>query len=203
MLVSARIYPEKPWEHDIEAESGELSGGMQKAESKDASGGFYVYTPIPANGADGKPGPLVKGEAVYKFEVPEDGTYYLRARCLCPEPSGSHDSFTFSIDGDARKTWDVKAGATRWSWCFLVDPEDKSEGTYLLKLKKGNHTLKLMTREAGTSIDRLVFANHTVPDQGRSSLVREYRWTPALCEMGAIRCWRKLLCRNSNILSDI
>ncbi|MBI3830141.1 MAG: hypothetical protein HY291_11525 [Planctomycetes bacterium] len=168
VLVSARTYPQKPWEHDVEAEAGELSGGMQKAESKDASGGFYVYTPIPANGADGKPGPVVKGEAVYKFEVPEDGTYYLRARCLCPEPSGSHDSFTFSMDGESRKTWDVKAGATRWSWCFLIDPEDKSEGMCLLKLKKGSHTLKLITREAGTSIDRLVFANHPFPTQAEA-----------------------------------
>lgn len=168
VFVVARAYPEKPWEHDVEAEAGAISGGMQKAESKDASGGTYVHTPVPANGADGKPGPVSKGEALYKFEVPEDGTYYLRVRCLCPEPSGVHDSFSFSIDEDARKTWDVRAGAARWTWCYLTDQDDKSEGPFLMKLKKGPHTLKIQTRESGTSIDRLVFANHPFPNKAEA-----------------------------------
>ncbi|MCZ7644193.1 MAG: hypothetical protein M5U26_02750 [Planctomycetota bacterium] len=163
-LVQARVYPDAPWEHLVEAEAGELAGGMKQAAAPEASGGAYVHTPIPPDGPDGKPGPVEKGEVVFKFEVPADGAYYVRARCLAPEPSGIHDSFYFSLDGEAKKTWGIKAGA-RWAWSFVADQDDKQEGAYVMQLKKGPHALKLLTREPGASIDRLTIANHPFPAQ--------------------------------------
>ncbi|MBE7462789.1 MAG: hypothetical protein HS116_04760 [Planctomycetes bacterium] len=161
VLVFARVYPEKPFELQVEAESGTMTGGMAKVEDAAAAGGAYVHTPIPAEGAN-----AAKGKLVFAFDVPEDGVYHIRARCLAPEPSGLHDSFHFRVDDGPRQVWGVRAGATRWSWHAVRVAE--ADEAFTAELKKGSHTLTVETRETGTCLDKWTIANHPFATEAES-----------------------------------
>ena len=150
MPVEVKVYVE-PIVVEVEAEDGTLEGGMVKGTDPAASGGFYICQAPDAP----------RGSATYVFEVPRDGVYYVVARCYVPEPTGVHDSFYFSMDGEPMGIWDVRVGP-EWEWTVLGERGGESPRPF--KLSAGRHVFRLIGREPDTRIDRLVITTSPYPE---------------------------------------
>ena len=115
-----------------------------------ASGGAYLWVPeIDGQGGGGG------GHATYALTVTAAGRYTLSGRVLTPTPDD--DSFFLSASaGDGtlilpETTWSPGV-VKRWTWRDITLPGKR--GAALLDLPKGNVTLTLRPREAGSKIDR-------------------------------------------------
>ena len=141
----------------MEAEAGKAQGGMVKVEDAAASGGACLHS------LEGSPA----GSVEFNFDVPEEGIYFVSARCLVPaEDSGRHDSFIFSMDGEEKRIWDIMGGgAGRWHWS-LVNSRD-GESPHRFQLTKGRHKLTITSREKLARLDRLVITNSPYAEDAR------------------------------------
>ena len=149
VMVDAKVYHARAFAVAMEAEAGKTQGELQKVEDPSASGGAYLHSPEES----------ASGRVEFGIEVPEDGVYYVAARCLVPaEDSGLHDSFRFSMDGEEPRIWDLRVGgAGRWHWS-LVNSRD-GESPHRFRLTKGPHKLAIISREKLARLDRLVITN--------------------------------------------
>lgn len=93
-------------------------------------------------------GSKVGGSATYKIQLPEDGIYYLWARCWWIDCCGNSFSvklgekpvFTFGNDGTYKN----------WHWV---------KAKVKLKMKKGSYELVLENREDGIKVDQILITN--------------------------------------------
>ncbi len=127
----------------VEMESAVPASPMVVASDASASGGKYVWAP---QGAGNRASPPVDGAVTVTFTVPASGTYAVHGRTLAP--SSTDDSFWVSIDGGAAFKWEPGTGS-EWTWNKM--------GSY--PLAAGTHTLKVMLREDGTKIDKVVVSS--------------------------------------------
>lgn len=137
-----------------DAEVNELSTGRDAT----ASGGAYI-----AATADGE------GKAELSFDIEYPGTYVVWARVNTNGYDGSN-SFEISMDGDELDVWDVSeqygAGPLPIGWVWeeistqcggnfdhhLCDPR-------FFELETGRHTIRFVTREPNTRLDKIVIAD--------------------------------------------
>jgi hypothetical protein len=115
---------------------------------KGASGGAFLEIPEGA----GKPPEVAGGKAVFTFDVPKDGSYYLWARVWWNDGCGN--SIAMSIDGAKPFTFGQDATYKCWHW--VKSPPRLSQ----LKLKAGTHTLTLTNREDGLRIDQILLESN-------------------------------------------
>lgn len=162
MMVDLKLYDKQRFVKFIEAESGTITGGMSKVADETASGGFFIHRPIPE--------PSSPGFVTLKFEIPADGRYYVSGRCLAPLPSGKHNSFFYSVDGEQRQKWNVDAGPHCWHWDMLYQRADKKrnkkrQDPRVFGFSKGAHALTVWSREPGTRLDRIAITNNPYPPE--------------------------------------
>lgn len=157
VMVDARVFPTRYVTLPIEAELGEISGGIRRVSDDGALGGFYVDTP------EG-----VSGSVAFEFEVPVDGTYYLLGRTCVPGPAEEaprQDSFELVMNDGDRLRWDIPNQALgRWVW-NLASAEYGGGGRHAFQLAAGKHRLTVFSRERLARLDRLVLSNapYTTP----------------------------------------
>jgi hypothetical protein len=137
-----------------EAEDGLVFPSMAVSEDKQASGGRYLWEPLPTDGI-GRP----KGYALWPLEIVQAGKYYLWARTLAP--TSETDSFFFDLSGESA----TLAPKTAWSaphtdaWRWHRVALEKSRAPVPLELPAGRVWLQITTREPGAKIDCLLLTS--------------------------------------------
>lgn len=127
----------------FEAESGTLTSPVRSQSGAGAFAGAWIDTPAGTpGGTSGSP----QGTAVYGFNVPTAGTWYLWVRMYAP--AATSDSWFESIDSASRQAV-VATTLGSWSWV-----EGRS-----YTLTAGLHSLELGGREALTRVDRVLLTN--------------------------------------------
>jgi hypothetical protein len=138
----------------IEAEAfTTIEPPMTVEEDKGASGGKYLTIP----GNAGKPGGDVYGEegknypdrwgaAIYKFNVTDPGRYRFWGRKLWA--NGCGNSFSIKVNGGAPVEYGGDGVYDQWDW---------KPCTVFFDLKAGENTLEVLNREAGVSMDKMIF----------------------------------------------
>jgi hypothetical protein len=130
----------------LEAETAQLSGGFTVQSDQSVSGGQFLAPPSDA-ASDSVPGPA---RAVYSFDVPATGTYFLWGRIHSPD--ANHNRFWFRIDGGSWTLWRISTGEVWW-WNPAHD--DAAYAPPLtFTLAAGTHQLVLADAAPGFGIDR-------------------------------------------------
>jgi hypothetical protein len=134
-----------------EAENCRVTLPMIWAQEAAASGGEFVWMPVPA----GDRGGSSTANATWLLKVAAAGTYYLWGRVRSPTPE--NDSFYLqaaATGGEVlQKTGWMTGVHTNWTWIpFVPEGSKKPEP---LRLPQGAVTLQLLVREGGTMMDRL------------------------------------------------
>jgi hypothetical protein len=126
---------------------------MTVATDPGASGGQYLWVP---EGQGNRWSPTVPGgEARYRFTVPVGGTYVVWGRVRTQ--GGTGDSFFVALDTGTPLLWGTRAGGRNvWGWDRV-----HGSGPALTRfaLTAGPHTLRILQREDGTQLDRLLITN--------------------------------------------
>ena len=143
----------------VEPENGRIVEPMQKGIDASASNESFVWTPEENGNADGE------GVAYLRFHVNHDGEYIIWGRVLAP--TANDNSFFVKLDNGKELLWDVygpdkNRTAQAWWWDRVRDRATEDEnpsGNLVFWMKKGWHTLALRSREAGTSMDRILITN--------------------------------------------
>lgn len=153
---------------EIEAEdAAEIIPPMVVMKDAAASGGAFISTPESEEPCKVRreTDKYIKGKndekgcAGYKFNLKEDGDYYVFGRVKAPRMSSTSDSFFVRIDGGAETIWDTPETGDRWDWMPVISREGKgSAATSPMPLKAGPHTLKIRTREDGTCLDKMAIS---------------------------------------------
>jgi hypothetical protein len=142
----------------LEAEEGELSGRVEVTGDQRAENARLVRFPN-----EGDP-----GELSVTFEVPHDGEYAVWAYVY--NHTGSADPLVVHLDEEVKMPWRVRVPGRCWGWDFVGGEGrfgkkrwNRNDGhvnanPLLLRLKRGRHTLKLVSSE-GHGIDRVVVTN--------------------------------------------
>ncbi len=128
----------------FEAESGTLTSPVRTQSGAGAFAQGWIDTPSgTAAGTSGSPA----GTAVYGFNVPAAGTWYLWVRMYAPAAVTS-DSWFESVDAASRQ---AVVAPTTGSWVWV-------EGRSYV-LTAGLHSLELGGRDAQTRADRVLLTN--------------------------------------------
>lgn len=98
--------------------------------------------------------PTDYGTATKTVNIPSTGTYRVWSRIMAPDTT--NNSYLLEIDGGSCITvGDSAISANTWTW---VDYQSGSTTTKInISLTAGNHTFKMIGREAGVSLDRVIF----------------------------------------------
>jgi hypothetical protein len=132
----------------IEAEDGELSGGLSVEDDAEASSGQAIAPP--AGTSEDTPGPA---RARYTFELPRAGDYVLWGRIHAP--GADSNRFWFQLDGGDWYKWRISVGEI-WYWDDFHD--DREYGMPLVfALAQGTHELVIASCSEGVQLDRLYF----------------------------------------------
>jgi len=134
----------------IEAESGQLSGGITIGDDSSASGQRYIAPPA-AIASETEPG---SARARYRFHVSAPDTYRIWGRIR--SPSVSTNRFWIQVDGGTWYKWRITVGDI-WYWDDFHD--DIDYGTPLtFQFAEGSHELLIANCVDGVALDRLFFA---------------------------------------------
>lgn len=123
---------------------------FQIAIDEDASGKKYIFSPEGA-GDHYQPGLIM---ATYTVNITQADDYVLWGRVIAA--SEKDDTFFVQIDGGFYNTWNVEIGGS-WHWDVVnnrgrVDP-------VIFSLKEGRHTVKIVLREDGVKLDKMLLTN--------------------------------------------
>lgn len=126
------------WTQFLEAESPSGDRAYEVVDDPAASGGKCALV-----AGSPKDAPVE-----YRFQVPKDGTYFVLVRVRSEEPVTSHDQFQFAVDqGDLTES-QVRS-ATDWTWCMAAhNRRQRLTCLQPIKLKAGEHVLRLTPRES-------------------------------------------------------
>ena len=134
----------------IEAETGELKPRMTARKHPRASGGKFIESP---EGPDHKEIDKT-GSATIRFNVAEQGEYYLWARvgwcCECG------DSLDLAIDDGEEYNLTSGTHGYRWHWLLLRKRVEGESAPAVLKLNPGAHELHVYNREDGSGLDQVL-----------------------------------------------
>jgi arylsulfatase A-like enzyme len=139
--------------HWLEAEHADtIIAPFKVADDNNASNGKFIYVP------DGKGEKLPSSGtmATYRVTVEQPGTYLLWGRVSAA--SGRDDSFLVQVDSGFNSLWDVTFGKS-WHWDMVSNRYGDDPVNF--HLKEGVHTIKILLREDGTKIDKLLLTNDT------------------------------------------
>ncbi|NUP99547.1 MAG: hypothetical protein HUU35_06800, partial [Armatimonadetes bacterium] len=148
------VQPVKPpaegvWTQYLEAEAPSGGKAYPVVDDPAASGGRAIALT----------GPEAKEPAEYRFTTPRDGVYFVLIR-LRGEPG--HDSVSFGVDGAALERAQLRSSGT-WSWCMVAQNRAMSLICLQpLKLKAGEHTIKLAPRE-NVHVDLVALTDNPKP----------------------------------------
>jgi len=137
--------------------AAKVEAPMVLTADKKASGGKCLLVPDGPGDKEINPGwdptkekePTGKGFAVFKFNVPKDGKYYLWARANWH--SGCANSVWVRFDGGTPHKLGDDGTYRRWHWVMFISRRHPT-----FRLKKGEHTLMIVNREDGTRIDQII-----------------------------------------------
>ena len=137
---------------EIEAENGSLNYPFEYGWDNDASSNQFIW--VPNGTGNNRTHSSNAGYAEFVFEVPTTGDYVIWGCVLAK--SRKDDSFYVSVDESAYLVWNTKRSKS-WTWDQVssqggVDP-------VIYHLETGEHTLKIMQREDGTQIDKILITN--------------------------------------------
>lgn len=138
----------------FEAESGRLIAPFKVMDDPQASAGKYVLDV----GSRGNPS---GGEARYELTVAREGSFFLWGRVLAT--SDMADSFAVAFDGAAEDVYHTaeRTWSTAWQWSMMTlgDSGDWPRAPRVYRLTAGLHVLILRSREAESTIDRLLLTD--------------------------------------------
>jgi hypothetical protein len=138
----------------LEAEAARTrTAPLTVAADPGASGGQYLGVP---EGQGNRWNPATPGgEAHYQFTVPVAGTYVVWGRVR--SHGGTADSFFVALDAGSPLLWLTRAGGREtWGWDRV---RSRGQAFTRFTLPAGTHTLRLLEREDGTKLDRLLITN--------------------------------------------
>jgi hypothetical protein len=134
----------------LEAEDGELSGGMTALADAQTSGGHFIAAPLGSE-SETPPGPA---RARYQLEAESAGIYHVWGR-LHGQDLDSNRCY-FRIDGGSFHTWRITTGDA-WYWDVLHD-NFHYDVPYDFELSAGRHELELSSEVANFGVDRLFYS---------------------------------------------
>lgn len=146
----------------LEAEDGELSGGMSVLDQAEASAGRVIEPPVGSE-SETTPGPA---RARYELIAETDGVFHVWGR-VHGQDLESNRCF-FQVDQGPWHTWRITTGDA-WYWDVLHD-NFTYDVPYELELRAGRHELVLASAVAGFGIDRLFYSADGSKPQGRETL---------------------------------
>jgi arylsulfatase A-like enzyme len=123
---------------------------FQIAIDEDASGEKYIFSPESA-GDHYKPGLSM---SIYTVNITQTGKYVLWGRVIAA--SETDDSFFVQVNDGFYNTWDIEVG-TPWHW-DVVNNRSKVDPV-IFNLQEGNHTVKIILREDGAKLDKILLTN--------------------------------------------
>ena len=102
--------------------------------------------------------PTDKGVATTTISLSEAGTYKIWSRVMAPD--ATNNSYWLQVDKDCGiVVGDAAIAANTWTW---VDYKDGSSASKLtMSLSAGSHAVKMIGRETGLKLDRLIFTTDT------------------------------------------
>jgi arylsulfatase A-like enzyme len=123
---------------------------FQIAIDEDASGEKYIFSPE-GSGDHYKPGLIM---VTYTVKIAQADDYVLWGRVIAA--SEEDDTFFVQIDDGFYNTWNIEIGNS-WHWDVVnnrgrIDP-------VIFSLKKGTHTVKIVLREDGVKLDKMLLTN--------------------------------------------
>ncbi len=99
------------------------------------------------------------GSVRLSFTLPQAGTYWFWGRTRAAD-EGSN-SFFVSVNNGPEFRWDFPV-TTAWQWQAIRDAATGAHRSFTLSA--GSHTIRIRTREAGSSIDAVAFGtDRTIP----------------------------------------
>ncbi len=135
---------------------------LRASLGRELSGGRYLEIPQGA----GNPPAVNAGEAVYTFEVPASGEYYLWCRVWWPDECGN--SFWMALN-DA-KPFVFGENATFKVWHWVKAPARLKQ----LVLERGLQKLVIRNREDGAAISQILLTtDRTYVPVGEEPVMRE------------------------------
>jgi hypothetical protein len=138
--------------HWLEAEHAEtIVTPLAIANDDNASDGKFIYPPN-GTGNQYRSGPIM---LTYSVNIFQEGEYILWGRV---EATNKRDnSFFVQVDDNMDNLWEVETGAS-WHW-DKINNRDILDPVWLI-LTPGVHTIKIMLREDGTKLDKLLLTNN-------------------------------------------
>lgn len=135
-----------------------VKGSDVQMVEEDALGEFLTPIVQPAPGATGNDAWKSAGTALFQFETPKAGAYYLWARLRYP--SAQPESFSVTVVGSDGKVGGEqilggsRVGVDRWHWDSLADALSGKPGVGRLKLDvpAGRWTLRVCLHQGGNSV---------------------------------------------------
>lgn len=98
------------------------------------------------------------GTATYTtLNVPSAGTYEVQARMQASGTDATANSFLLEIDGNTCMTIGDNAAISGSAWTWVDYKDGSTSSKALHTFTAGNHTVKMIGREPGVKLDRLIF----------------------------------------------
>ncbi|MFW5915629.1 MAG: hypothetical protein ACOCTQ_04060 [Planctomycetota bacterium] len=134
------------------ADNREVVGQMEEGAAESEDGQEIVYLGVPA-GTCGEEDDPTEHQAVLDVEVEESGTYYPWARVWWADSCGNSIEIRVEDDGEEVDSFRITDGSYEW-WHWL--PMAGSGG---LQLDAGAYTLRVVNREDGARLHRILLVN--------------------------------------------
>ena len=146
-----------PPEKIVEAEKASLLGNVNIIDSKSASSGKFVqFGPVGAVVDTSKCPTLPDntGQIVFNIDILFSSKYYFWARTMAPD--SHNNSFYLQIDGKCPFVVGDKV-IEKSSWKWINNKTNGKDGLIEFDLTQGKHKVRLVGREAGVKIDKILF----------------------------------------------
>lgn len=136
----------------LEAETAEaIASPFEVGRDTEASWGKYIWVPEGSgNNWDGN-----GAAAYYVLDITNEGEYVIWGRVTAP--SSGDDSFFVELDSGGINPWGIENGSS-WLW-DMVNNKTTQENPVKFYLTEGHHIVKIIQREDGTKLDRLLITN--------------------------------------------
>lgn len=143
----------------------------------------YTVSPLrPAHAACTAPSADF-GSATQVVNIPSAASYKVWSRLMAPD--ATNNSYQLTIDNTCYTVGDSALQANAWTW---VDYQDGNTGSKINPtLTAGQHTLKLVGREADVKLDRLLFVSDQscTPTDTGNNCVTAVDATPPIVDITA------------------
>ncbi len=141
----------------MDGTAAQVSGPMAVGADPGAAGGQYIYSTVSDTGWDGKGNPPPTGEANFSVTVPHDGNYAIWAHLWYANVNAN--SYWLIVDNQtAIRVGNEDEGYRQWKWVGWRD--DSPSNRIWVPLTAGSHTIRMVGREAGTRLDRVVVTDN-------------------------------------------